>query len=66
MALFMTLVLDTVMTFTMVSVQVGWTSIFPMAFLVGWLTGFAVALPTSLLLFPQIGKLVKKLTTENS
>jgi len=54
------------MTFTMVSVQVGWTSIFPMAFLVGWLTGFAVALPTSLLLFPQIGKLVKKLTTENS
>ena len=38
---------------------------FPMAFLIGWFTGFAVGLPTSLLAMPLIVKLVKKLTTEN-
>jgi hypothetical protein len=61
----MVLVLDTVMTFTMVSVQVGWSSDFAMRFLRGWLVGFAVALPTSLLAMPLIRKLVKKLTSEN-
>jgi hypothetical protein len=65
MAFLMTLVLDTVITFTMVSVQVGWTSVFPIAFIVGWFTGFAVGLPTSLLAMPLIMNVVKKLTTEN-
>jgi len=64
MAFFMVLALDTVMTFTMVSVQVGWTSFFPMAFLGGWLIGFAVGLPTSLLIMPLISQLVKKLTPQ--
>ena len=64
LAFFMVLVLDTVMTFTMVSVQVGWTSFFPMAFLGGWLIGFAVGLPTSLLVMPLVSQQVKKLTSE--
>ncbi|HII85343.1 TPA: DUF2798 domain-containing protein [Candidatus Bathyarchaeota archaeon] len=61
----MALVLDTVMTFTMVSIQLGWTSSFAVAFLRGWLVGFAVALPTSLLVMPLIRQVVKKLTSEN-
>ena len=65
MAFFMVLALDTVMTFTMVSVQVGWTSFFPMAFLGGWLIGFAVGLPTSLLVMPLVIQLVKRLTSED-
>jgi len=64
-AFFMVLILDTVMTFTMVSVQVGWTSRFAMAFGIGWLVGFVVALPTSVLMMPLIRQLVKKLTSEN-
>ncbi len=62
---FMVLVLDTVMTFTMVSVQVGWTPGFAMAFLVGWVVGFGVAFPTSLLAMPLIGRLVKKVKSDN-
>ena len=61
----MALVLDTAMTFTMVSIQLGWTSGFAMAFLKGWLVGFAVALPTSLLVMPLIRRIVKKLTLES-
>jgi len=36
-----------------------------MAFIVGWFTGFAVGLPTSLLAMPLIVNVVKKLSTEN-
>jgi hypothetical protein len=58
-ALLMVLVLDTVMSFTMTSVFVGWTSGFIQRFAGAWLIGFAVALPTSLAITPLIRRLVK-------
>jgi hypothetical protein len=58
-ALFMVLVLDTAMSFTMTSVFVGWTAVFIQRFAGAWLIGFAVALPTSLTITPLIRKLVK-------
>jgi hypothetical protein len=60
----MTTALDSVMTFTMVSVTTGWTAGFLERFVNGWLIGFAVALPTSLLVFPLARKLVDRLTSE--
>jgi len=64
MALFMTIALDSAMTFTMVSVTTGWTSGFLERFVFGWLIGFAVALPTSILVFPLARKLVNRVTSE--
>jgi hypothetical protein len=58
-ALLMVLVLDTVMSFTMTSVFVGWTPVFIQRFAGAWLIGFAVALPTSLAITPLIRRLVK-------
>ena len=64
MALFMTIALDSAMTFTMVSVTTGWTAGFLERFVFGWLIGFAGALPTSILVFPLARKLVNRLTSE--
>jgi hypothetical protein len=58
-ALFMVLVLDTAMSFTMTSVFVGWTADFIQRFAGAWLIGFAVALPTSLAITPLIRRIVK-------
>ena len=63
-ALIMTMALDSVMTFTMVSVTTGWTAGFLERFVNGWLIGFAVALPTTLLVIPLARKLVNRLTSE--
>jgi len=52
-------VLDTVMTFTMALLMTGWTAGFVQRFSVGWLIGFAVALPTNLAASPLIRRLVK-------
>ena len=46
------------MTFTMTLVMTGWTHGFLERFAVGWLIGFAVALPTSLAITPLIRRLV--------
>jgi hypothetical protein len=60
----MTIALDTVMAFTMVSVTTGWTAGFLERFVNAWLISFAVALPTSLIVFPVARKLVEHLTSE--
>ena len=64
MALFMTIALDSVMSFTMMSVNIGWTSGFLERFAVGWLMAFAVAFPICLLVFQLTRKLVNRLTSE--
>jgi len=58
-ALFMVVILDTAMSFTMTSVMTGWNSGFIQRFAGAWLIGFAVALPTSLAITPVIRRLVK-------
>ena len=58
-ALLMVVILDTTMTFTMTSVFIGWTSGFIQRFAGAWLIGFAVALPTSLVITPLVRRLVK-------
>lgn len=58
---FMVLVIDTVMTFTMTSIAVGWNSDFPSRFVRGWLVGFVVAYPTALLVFPLVTRLVRRI-----
>jgi len=55
----MVVMLDTTMTFTMTSVFIGWTSGFIQRFAGAWLIGFAVALPTSLVITPLVRRLVK-------
>ena len=64
MALIMTVALDSVMTFTMISVATGWTPGFLNRFVESWLIGFVVALPTSLLVFPLARRLVDGLVSE--
>jgi membrane protein implicated in regulation of membrane protease activity len=66
MALFITIALDSAMSFTMVSVTTGWTAGFLEKFVNAWLIGFAVILPTSLLVFPLARKLVNRLTSEQN
>jgi len=63
-AFFMVIILDTAMTFTMTSVLTGWTPGFAQRFAGGWLLGFAVALPTSIVATPLVRRIVKKLTTQ--
>jgi len=60
-ALFMTLSMDTTMTFAMNTIMTGWTPGFPQRFLSGWAIGFLVGLPTSLLIIPLVRRLVDKL-----
>jgi len=64
MALFITIALDSTMSFMMVSVTTAWTAGFLERFVNAWLIGFAVALSTSLLVFPLARKLVNRLTSE--
>jgi membrane protein implicated in regulation of membrane protease activity len=63
-ALFMTLAMDSTMTFAMNTIMTGWTPGFPQRLLGGWAIGFAVGLPTSLLVIPFVRKLVNKLASE--
>lgn len=61
-ALFMTLCMNTTMTFTMTLITVGLSPALPARFLGGFAIGFAVGFPTSLLVIPNIRKLVNRLT----
>lgn len=58
---FMVLILVTVMSFTMVSLAVGWTSDFPSIFARNWLIGLIVALPTALIVNIPVVRLVRKI-----
>ena len=63
-AIFMTLALDSTMTFAMTTINTGWTAGFIQRFAKGWAIGFIVALPTSLLVIPLARRLVNRLVTE--
>ena len=63
-ALFMVLILDTAMTFTMTTILTGWTQGFVQRLAGGWLLGFIVALPTSIVANPLVRRIVRKLTTQ--
>lgn len=56
----MTLALNTTMTFTMTTINTGWTVGFFQRFLNGWVLGFIVAFPTSILAIPLARSLVSK------
>ncbi len=60
----MTIALDSAMTFTMISINTGWTTGFLHRFVNGWIIGFAVAFPTSLLAFPLARRIVNMLVSE--
>ena len=60
----MTLALDTVMTFTMISINTGWTVGFFQRWLQSWIVGFAVAFPTSLVTVPIARKVATLLMAE--
>ena len=66
LAFFMTLALDTVMTFTMTSMNIGWTEFFLQKFLQGWIVGFIVAFPTSIVSIFFARKLVALLVSEKN
>ena len=59
-AFFMTLALDTAMTFIMTMVNNGWNDAFIHKFLNGWVIGFIVAFPTSILIIPLARRLAAK------
>jgi len=63
-AIIMTIALDSTMTFTMTSINTGWTAEFFHRFVNGWLIGFAVALPTSLVVIPLARRLVNRIVSE--
>ncbi len=63
-AIIMTIALDSAMTFTMISINTGWTAGFFQRFVNGWIIGFAVAFPTSLLAFPLARRIVNKIVSE--
>ena len=63
-AFFMTLALDTTMTFAMTSINTGWTADFLQRFLQGWIIGFVVAFPTSLVAIPLARRLATLLVSE--
>lgn len=60
-AFFMTLALDTTMTFTMTTLNTGWTEGYIQRFLNSWIIGFIVAFPTSILVIPFARRLATKL-----
>ena len=59
--LLMVLSLVTVMTFTMTTIAIGWTSDFPALFVRNWLIGFTVALPTALLVSKPVNYVTKRI-----
>lgn len=59
-AFFMTLALDTTMTFVMISLNTGWSEGFIYRFFSNWLISFIVAFPTSILAIPIARKLATK------
>ena len=63
-AFFMTLAIDTMMTFTMTSINIGWTDVFLSKFLQGWIIGFVVAFPTSIVAIFFARKLVALLVSD--
>ena len=63
-AIIMTIALDSAMTFTMISINTGWTVGFLHRFVNGWLIGFAVAFPTSLLAFQLARRIVNRIVSE--
>ena len=60
-AFFMTLALDTTMTFVMITLNTGWNDGFIYRFFNSWVIGFIVAFPTSILAIPVARKLATKL-----
>lgn len=60
-AFFMTLAIDTTMTFVMLTLNTGWNEGFVYRFLNNWLIGFVVAFPTSIIVIPIARKLATKL-----
>lgn len=60
-AFFMTIALDTTMTLTMTTINTGWTEEFVHRFLSGWVIGFIVAFPTSILVIPLARRIVARL-----
>ncbi len=66
LAFFMTIFLDTAMTFTMTSINTGWTSAFLNRFFQSWIIGFIVALPTSILAIPIARRLTSLLMSEQN
>ena len=61
LAFFMTLAIDTTMSFVMVTLNTGWNEGFIYRFLKNWVIGFIVAFPTSILAIPFARKLAMKL-----
>ena len=59
-AIIMTLALDSTMT----SINTGWTAGFLQRFVNVWIIGFAVALPTSLLVIPLARMLVNRIVSQ--
>jgi len=64
MVIIMTIALDSVMSFTMVSINTGWDARFLQRFVNAWLIGFAVTFPTSLLTFQLAKKLINRIVSE--
>jgi hypothetical protein len=63
-AFFMTLALDTVMAFTMTSINIGWTELFLQRFSQSWIIGFVVAFPTSIVAIFVARKIVSSLVSK--
>ena len=61
-AFFMTLTLDTAITFTMTTINVGWNEEFVTKFLTGWTIAFCVAFPTATIMIPIARRIANKLT----
>lgn len=64
-AFFMTLALDTTMTFTMTTINVGWTEDFLQKFVNAWIIGFIVAFPTSLVVIPLARWVASKIVEQD-
>lgn len=60
-AFFMTIALDTTMTFTMTTINTGWNEGFIIRFLGNWIIGFIVAFPTSIIVIPLARRIAAKL-----
>jgi hypothetical protein len=61
-AFFMTLTLDTAITFAMTTITVGWNQEFVPKFLNGWAIAFCVAFPTATIMIPLAREIASKLT----